>query len=220
MLPAIGLGLGLIGSIGKMFGRGKANREMNRLLASQPEYKENPLARQRLALTQALSNARMPGALAAERNIYTNQANQISNINRAATDSSQALALAAGTQVGTNRAFTDLGMAESQDQQRRLQNLFSAQEGVINEQDKVYKDQVNRWQNTAQIRGTQNANRQANWGDLGNLGFSLSDFGMAGGFNNLFGNNRRKTVTPTANTTYYNGYSQNSDYGDFVNPFE
>ena len=54
--PLIGLGIGLIGGIGKMFGRGKANREMDKLLAKNPVYNENPLARQRLGLAQTLLN--------------------------------------------------------------------------------------------------------------------------------------------------------------------
>lgn len=188
-LLAIGAGLGLVGGIGKMIGRGKANREMNKLLAQDPTYKENPLAKQRLGLAQQLLNARMPGAASAERNIYSNQANQLSNLQRNATDSSQLLALGSGAFGQANQAFNNLGEAEAQNYQQNVQNLNQAQQGVINEGDKVYQDQVRRWGDMAQIRGAQNANRQANWGDVGNLGFGLANFGMSGGMNGLFGGN-------------------------------
>jgi len=57
MLPAIGLGIGLVGSIGKMIGRGKANKEMKKLMGEDPSYTANPLASQRLALAQTMFNA-------------------------------------------------------------------------------------------------------------------------------------------------------------------
>lgn len=218
MIPAIGLGIGLIGGIGKMFGRGRANRQLKKLMAMNPAYKENPLARQRLGLAQTLLNARMPGAATAERGIHANQANQVANINRGATDAAQALALSTQAAGQTSDAFTDLGVQEAQDYQRRYQNLEGAQQGVINEQDKVFQDQVRRFQDTAQIQGQMNANRQANWGDLSNLGFSLADMGMSGGFQNMFRNPTRQPATNQ--TTYYNGYTQNSNYGDFQSPFE
>lgn len=186
-----GAGIGLIGGIGKMFQSGAANKSLSRLQKLDPVYKENPMAKQRLGLAQSLLNARMPGASNIERNIYGTQANAVSNINRNATDSSQALALGAATQGQANQSFNQLGAEEAQDYQRRYGNYTGAQEGVINEQDKVYQDQVRRFGDLAQIRGMQNANRQQNWKDISNLGFGAMNFGMAGmsgGMGNLFGN--------------------------------
>lgn len=184
MTPLIGLGVGLVGSIGKAIGRGKANRQMERLLGQDPTYKENPLAAQRLGLAQALLNARMPGAATAERNIYTGAANTMAGYQRAATDASQLLAGGADVQGRTNDAFSDLGQAEAQDYQRRYSNLGMAQEGVINEQQKVFEDNVRRFQNQVSIRGAQNENRQNTWGDISNFGFSLAN--MAAQNPNLF----------------------------------
>ena len=179
-------GVGLLGSIGKMFGRGAANRQMRKLMARMPEYKENPLARQQLGLAQTMLNARMPGAASAERNIYGSQANAISNVERAGTDSAQALAAASGIQGQTNQAFQNLGVQEAGDYQRRYGNLAAAQQGVINEQDKVYQDKMNRFQMQTQLLGGINENRQNTMGDISNLGFGLAAFtalnpGMFGG---------------------------------------
>jgi hypothetical protein len=186
MLPLIGLGIGLVGGVGRLISRGKANKDLKGLMAKNPTYRENPLAKQRLGLAQSLLNARMPGAATAEKNIFANQANQISNINRGATDSAQALALATGTQGQTNQAISDLGQAEAGDYQRRFGNYANAQEGVINEQDKVYQDQVRRFGDMAQIQGQVNQNRQNSWGEVANLGFGLANFGMGGGFDGMF----------------------------------
>lgn len=181
-----GAGLGLIGGIGSIFSTRRANKDLNKLISQNPTYNINPIAKSRLALAEMLLNSRMPGATGVERNIYANQANQMANINRNATDSSQALALASSAQGQTNQAFQNLGINEAQDYQRRLQNVFGAQEGMIAEGDKVYQDQVRRFMDLAQIRGAQAANRQAIWGTIGKMGQAGMNFGMAGGFNGMF----------------------------------
>lgn len=183
----IGLGTGLIGSIGNLFGNRRANRQLERLISQNPQYKSNPIASQRLGLAQQLLNARMPGAAARERNIYGTQANTLGQINRNATDSSQALALAAGTQGQVNEAFGDLSQQEAGDYQRRYSNLTGAQEGMIQEGNKVYQDQVRRFQDLAAIRGTQNRNRQNTWQGVSNMGFGLMNFGLSGGWESMFG---------------------------------
>jgi len=197
MFELAGLATGLIGGIGKMISRGKANKEMGRLMKEDPTYAANPLAAQRLGLAQTLLNARMPGASAAERNIYTNQANQLASVDRNATDASQALAIKSGVGAGTNNSFQDLGQMEASDYQRRFGNLVNAQEGVINEGNKVFQDQTRRFDNKVQFKGAQAANRAANWSDVSNIGFGLMDFGAAGGFSNLFGGNGGGQGSPT-----------------------
>ncbi len=187
MLPLIGLGLGLLGGVGKMISRGQANKDIEKLIGQDPSYSANPLVGQRLGLMKTLLNARMPGAATAERNIYGNQANQLGAVDRGATDASQALAIKAGIGANTNTAFQDLSQREAGDYQRRLDNVYRAEEGVIGEGDKVYGDQVRRFGNLTQFKGAQSANKAANWGDLSNLGFGLADFGMSGGFKGLFG---------------------------------
>ena len=193
-IPAlVGLGIGLIGGIGKMIGRGRANRELKSLAKQDPTYSADPrimqIANQRLGLANTLLSARMPGAAAAERNIYTNQANQLAGLNRGATDASQALAVAAGIGGQTNQAFENLGQQEAQDYYRRLENQGQAQQGVMNEATRIegnqYQDQLRKYQNKLDIQGAIQQNRQNTWGDISNLGFGLADFGMSGGFNGI-----------------------------------
>lgn len=199
-----GLGLGLIGGIGSLFGARRANRRLEQLIKQNPTYKENPLARERLGLAQTLLNARAPGAAAAERNIYGNQANTMAQVNRNATDSSQALAMAAGVQGQTNQAFENLATQEAQDYQRRYGNLVGAQEGVIQEGDKVFNDQVRRYQDLVSIRGAQNTNTQGMWNSLSSLGLGAASLGMAGGMNQMFGGGQ-----PPQPKGYYYGSDSN-----------
>lgn len=182
-LSIAGLGLGFVGAIGKLFGAHSANKKLDALESSDPTYQANPLAQQRLRLAQTLLNARMPGSASIEKNIYGNQANTLSNIDRNATDSSQALALAGGVQGQTNQAFDQLGVQEGQNYQQNLKNLEGAQEGEINEGDKVFQDQTRRFQDKAQIQGQQNQNNQNVWQSVSNAGFGIADYGINGGFN-------------------------------------
>lgn len=187
MLGLLGAGLGLVGAVGNIFGAGRANRRLNQLMKKNPIYKENPIAAQRLGLAQQLLNARQPGAAALERNIYGNQATTLAQVNRNSTDASQALALAAGVQGQTNQAFNQLGIQEGQDYYNRLNNLNSAQDAKIAEGDKVFQDQVRRFNDMAAIRGAQTQNTANAFSTVSNLGFGLMNFGLSGGGNALFG---------------------------------
>lgn len=209
-LGIAGLGLGLIGTIGKLFGAGKANKRLKALQQQDPNYATSQagianqgLAGQRLGLAQTLLNSKMPGSSTIERGIYGNQANQFANINRNATDSSQALALGAATQGQTNSAFNQLGVENSQNYQQNLQNLNSAEQGSMNENDKVFADQQRRFGDQAQIQGQINQNNQNVWGSIADGGFSLANAGMNGGFSGLFGNK-----TPTDPNGGLNPYTQ------------
>jgi hypothetical protein len=173
-----GLGVSAASLVGKSVARGKANRALDSLQEQDPAYVENPIAKQRLGLANTLLNARMPGAVQAERNIYTNQANQLGNVNRVATDSAQALGMAAGIGGQTNDSFNKLAMAEDQDYQRRYGNQVAAQEGLINEQDKVFQDKTRRWGDMAQIQGAKSENRTNMWGDISNFGLGMADMGI------------------------------------------
>lgn len=202
MNPLIGLGIGLVGGIGKMIGRGKANKDLKNLMKKDPKYVANPLAAQRLSYATALRDARMPGAAAAERNIMGAAGNAVSNFQRNATDSSQMLALAAGAQGQAQQGFENLATAEAQDQQRRMNNWEGAVQGQIGEEQSAFKDQVRRFENEAQIKGAMNENRASTWGDIAGLGFGLADFAQAGGgnmFKGLFGGGQQ---SPQQNTDY------------------
>lgn len=192
---AIGLGVGLIGTVGGMFASGKRNRQLSELEHADPMYQANPLAAQRLGYARQLLNARSPGAAAAERNIYSNQANTSAAVTRSATDSSQALAMASGLAGQTNQAFEQLGQQENQDYMGRLNYLGQAEQGQIGEQDKVYQDQIRRYQDKASIRGAQAANTANNWQSLSNLGFGVMNANLGGMVGGLGGGSNQTTYS-------------------------
>lgn len=205
----IGLGLGAAGLVGKIIARNKANHQLGDLMGQDPSYAINPLAQQRLGLAQTLLNARMPGAAQVQQNLYSNYANKIGTINRGATDASQALLMGAQAGGQTDEGLNQLGINEAQDYQRRYGNLVGAQEGMINEGDKVYNDQVRRFGDRVQMTGAQAENRGNTWSDIANLGFGVADLGFNGAFNNMF--KKGAATVPnsqlTANGTYgYQGY--------------
>lgn len=193
-LAAIGMGLGLVGGIGKMFGRGRANRDLKQLMKDDPVYKANPLAAQRLSYMTALRDARMPGAAAVERNIMGGMGNTIQAAERNATDASQVLAMAAAAQGQAQQGFNQLGIQEAADQQRRLQNWEGALQGQIQEDLNVFEDEKRRFGNRAQITGAMNENRANTWGDIAGLGFGLADFAQAGGGNMFSGLFKKKPI--------------------------
>lgn len=173
--------LGVVGGIGGIFASKGANRKLDQLLANDPKYAANPLVAQRLGLTKTLLNARAPGAAFQEANIYGNQANTMAAVDRNATSGSQGLAVAAGLQAQTNQAFTGMAEQDAADYQRRFGNYVGAEEGQISEGDKVYQDQIRRFQDESQIRGAQSANTSNAWKSLSNLGFAGMNFGMSQG---------------------------------------
>lgn len=185
IMAGVGLAAGIGGAVGKMFGRKKQNKELEKLIGLNPAYQANPLAAEKLNLARSLMNARMPGAATAERNIFTNQANFTGNVNRNATDASQALSLMASGQANTNESLENLSTQEAQDYQRRYGNMSNAQDDLINENDKVFQDQVRRFNDLAAIRGAQSQNKQATWGDISGLGFGIANFALGAGGDKL-----------------------------------
>lgn len=182
MPVTVGLGLGVVGSIGKLFSRGAANKRLRDLEKTDPTYTANPIAANRLAMAQTLLNARQPGAITAERNIYSGTANANAGVDRNATSAADALFAKSNNQMNQNNAFGQLGQNEANDFQRRYGNYTSAQEGQINEGDKVYQDSVRRFGDRAQIQGAISNNNQQGWGEFSNLGFGIADYGINGGF--------------------------------------
>lgn len=182
-----GLALGVVGTIGKLFGAGKANDRLKDLESQDPSYVSSPYAAERLGLAKTLLNSRMPGSTTIDNGIRSSQSNTIDAFRRGSTDSSQFLAGAAGTQGVANDAYQQEGLNQNQYVQNNLQNLNSAETGMINEGDKVAQDRVRQFDDKAQIQGQINQNNQNVWGSIADGGFSLANAGMNGGFSSLFG---------------------------------
>jgi hypothetical protein len=106
---------------------------------------ESNYAKKQYGLAQQMFNGRMPGATAAEQNIYSNQANAMSNISRNATDGSSALAAGSAAQAQTNQALSNLGLTEADYRGNTLGNLNNQSANMQNEQAAVHADKVRRY---------------------------------------------------------------------------
>jgi len=178
MLPlAAGVGIASAGVdlLGSLFGLGKSDSAINSMIANMPKRKESDLPEKQLAMAKSLLNARMSGAAAAERNIYQSGANAMSNIQRGATDPNAVILGAGAVQGQTNEGFDKLGQLESEDYQKRQQNVMASQQAYQDELDKRYADQLNRFQMETQLRGQQAANTQGLFGSIGNMGMGLAN---------------------------------------------
>lgn len=191
---AIGLGVGIIGGIGKIFGNAKANRQLKALQAQDPNYATSAagianqnLASNRLGYAQSILNSKMPGSEAIDRSIYAGYGNQQGNIARNASSGEQALALGAANLGQANDSFMREGQNQADWMRGNQQLLQGAQEGMINQNNQVFNDETRRFGDKAQIQGAINANRQNSWGSIENAGFGLASFGMNGGFKGMFG---------------------------------
>lgn len=170
-----GAGVGLVGSVGKMIGRGKANREMEGIKRKVNAMQINPEYAKQLALTQTQLQGRMAGASQAERNIYQEGANAQANINRAATDPMQAILGAGAIQGQTGQAFNQLAQQEQADYANRLQRYMAAGMSKAQAEDALNMEKL---QMTTQLSGAQQQNRQSNWGDVSGIGFGATNMGL------------------------------------------
>ena len=156
----------------------RQNRVLDDLLSKNVK---SPYALQQLGMAKQLFNGRMAGAPQLQNNIFSSQANTIDAANRNATDSSQALAFAAGAQGQTDQSLSDLQTKEMQNREMMLQNLNQAYVANIDED-------RNNFQNLVSLKGAKAQNelakRKALWntvGQVANLGVSAFTGGMFGG---------------------------------------
>lgn len=203
----IPMAIGVAGSIGKMFQRGASNRRLANLASRMPGYQIDEAIKRRLGLSQALLNARMPGAAAAERNIYQTQANQIAAAERAATDPNQLLLAGAGATGQAQQMFGQLSQQEAADYQRRYGNLMSAEEAMAAEKQREFENRMRNYQMQAEIEAAQQENRQNTWGDISNLGFAGAYAAQQGAFNNMFGKSGGARISPPIATAPGRMYS-------------
>lgn len=190
----VGIGTGIIGAIGSLFGNKKANRDLKRLQSEDPNYLTSQqgianqnLSQQRLGLAQTLLNSKMPGSSAIDRGIYAGYGNQAGNISRNASSGTQALALGAANVGQANDAFMQQGENQANWFRGNLQNLNQAQEGLANENRFAFGDTTRRFEDKAQIQGAIAANRRNTWSSIENLGGGIANFGMNGGMSGIFG---------------------------------
>jgi hypothetical protein len=171
----IAVGVAAVGTIGGIISRSNANKKARQQLANRPSYAIDESIKKRLGLAETQYGGRSGAAAAAERNIFQTAANTQANINRAATDVTQAQLGAGQIQGQTNQAFNQLQIQEIADEQRKLQNLVSAQEAMAAENKAAWGWNVQgKWQDTNAIEAAIAQNRANSWKDVTQAGMAAA----------------------------------------------
>jgi hypothetical protein len=171
------------GYIATAFQRAAANKALEQSLGRLPGVPK-PMAKM-AGMASTLLNARMPGAAQAERNINQTQANQIANAQRTSASSNDLLLAGAAAAGQAGQAYNQLQQQEAADYQRRYGNYVNAQQMDYQASIQDYQNRMQDMQNRMQIEGAINQNKQANWGDLSNLG--MAGLNLAAAKPSMFG---------------------------------
>lgn len=178
------LAVAAAGAAGKYASGVKQKKEAKKINPNWKQYETNPYAKQQLALAQQLYKGRMEGAPQLENNIMSNQASNLANFGRNATDSSQLLALGGASQGMTNEALSSLQIEEAQNKYNMLGNLNNAYGTMIGEGDKEYQSFLQKYGWDSQRKDALNsAGAQNKYGavsDLSSALFSAYGGGMGG----------------------------------------
>jgi hypothetical protein len=158
----LGAGIGALTGLFKIGMGLHQNHLANKINVPAASYETSPYAQKILDEATRLKNSRMPGYQDASNNIAVNGSNAMGSVERNATSGAQALAMDSAIQGNTNNADQQLSTQQNQYAQNQEQNYVNANQGMINEGDKVYQDRVRQQQqaiaekNALRGAGTQN----------------------------------------------------------------
>jgi hypothetical protein len=201
----------------------KQKREANKINPVDVTYQESPYAKEQLSTARNFLNSRMPGANSMQQGIANNQANSFLNLTRAAGSPQQLMAAAGALQGNTNSALDNLAIQESQYKASMLGNFNNALSTMTNEGDKVYGDQLRKYNRDYEMKqsllNSSAQNKQAGFKGIGGFldeGANLAMNLIAPGSGKLLSKkaiNMSRAHVPTNAGSY-----SNSSLGGF-NPF-
>ncbi len=178
---AVGAALGTVATIGSNLDKDKLRSQMLKVGGQDPSFTESKEVNDQYGLARLMLNARMPGAQQEEQNIYATGAGANQNVDRAATDSSQALAMKALNANSQNKAFGNLAQQENQNYQQNYQDLAQATGAKAGQEMTKYEDNVRRWQDTMNILLKRGDIKAGEWQSVAKLGESFSSMNFGGG---------------------------------------
>ena len=157
-------GSSLIGGIFKGIQARKQQKMADAIHPVNAVYNVSPYAKNQLATVQQMMNGRMAGAGAEQNNIQGNFANSMGSVGRNSTSGAQSLAMLGGIQGNTDQAFSQLQQKEDMNKQNMLGYLSSANQGMTQENQNVYQDQLRNYNNDLNAK---NALQGAAWQNKG-----------------------------------------------------
>lgn len=209
----------------------KQKREANKINPQDVTYKESQYAKEGLDTARNMLNGRMAGANAMQQGALTNQSNAFLNLSRAAGSPQQMMAAAGALQGNTNSALDQLAIQEAQYKQSMLGNFNNALGAMTNEGDKVYNDQLRKYNRDYDMKqnllNSAALNKQAGFKGIGGFldgaanlamtalvpgsglgGQDLSISAKAGGFPTVGGNYARLNPSTDFNQTANMNYQR------------
>jgi hypothetical protein len=182
-LPLIGAAASGLGSLFGIFTGMHQNHLANQMHPDWKQYQTSPYAKQQLGMAQQLYNGMMPGYQQQQQNIANSQANYTNNIDRNATDSSQALALGGYAQGAANNAYNQLGVQQQQYHSQMLGNLNDAYKTMTEEGDKSYQSYLQKYMSDVstqnQLRGAAANNIVGGFNALGATGIAYGNYNQS-----------------------------------------
>lgn len=134
-----------INSLGKLLLGFKQNKLANEIKANFKPYEGSAAVGQNLATVQNAYSGRGAGFSAAQDKILQGQSNVLQNASRNATDASQLLGLAQGSQSQVDNSLVNLAAQEQQQKQGLLDNLQAAYGQKIQDDRLINQSQLDKY---------------------------------------------------------------------------
>ena len=177
---AIGSLVGIMGAIGAK----KNQKKLDKLLANAPKYDINDEAYQNQDLARSQAFGRNRAIQMQEQNINQQAANAASQARQTTSSTSGLLQAIAAINASSNNSRRGLAQDEAAMQQQNMQNLYGANNAMIDEKDKAWNYNTNMpfQMKVASYRDRIKANQELQMAGLAYEGQTVSAFaGMMGG---------------------------------------
>lgn len=160
----------------------KMIKEAKKINPIYEKYQTSQAAKNMAGMAQTNLNAVNPSFGMQQRAIQGSQANAMAGVNRNVTDSSQALAMAAGIQGQSDLASANLGIQMDNAKQQNIQNYMRAQDVLVGEDRMKYQDMLNKYQMDLQqknaLRSAGQQNIASGIGAIGGTAFGLAQLNL------------------------------------------
>lgn len=163
------------------------NKKINRLLKNRPKYEINQEVFDNQAIARGAAFGRDRSIQMQEEQLEQNAANAAFQAKDVTSSTSGLLSTIASIQAGQSSAQRDLATTEASIQRGNRQDLYGANQAVIDEKDKEFDFNVNQpYQNKVQnLRDRKKARGELVGSIVGGL-TSIGATAATGGFSNLF----------------------------------
>ncbi len=182
---AVGAGLQAIGGLAQtfsgLFGAKKRKREMEKMLAERPEYNIPKEAGEQMGAARNQLNARLDNQQDAKQALFTQQQNQLANVQRSSGSLEDMLAIGAASEGNMNEALIKNRISGAQEMDKRRSRYDQALVNMQEYRDQAFKlNELDPYkEKMAAMQQLKRDNRSMIFGGLGQAAGGLGNFGAA-----------------------------------------